>query len=485
MGKISDIWVRLGLKKNDYDKGMDDAGKKAEGFGGKIKNMAAGAKAAWAMVGAAVIAFSREMIQATNKVGDALASTMGGMKNAWQTMLANISNMDWKDLLKGLNIFTQFGVLKKMFGGVDEAAAAGKEMAQAFDAEFELTRSIAIQREKIKGELADLRVMMANVTLSPSERKAAGARIKALLEPIYEAEIETRKNMLDAAVKAWLAGTGVEATTAQVKDFFTYIGTDAAAMAQKYPELARVYNDLKGDKANDVLFQAIKNLTAAENGLANELKEVNTTLNGIKELSIVPDLGDLESEIDLTDIETIEPMDWDTILGDYDAELDAFVDKWKTTQEEIAQYNAMLENSIISSMSNGLQAITDLMFGLEGADMRGVLAAFIAPFGDMMKNLGALIMEGGIAASALKKLIKQPEVAIAAGAALMALGSMVSSGVQKMVATGSGSGSVATTGASGAETETIKTELTVYVEGKISGKDIILAGNNTQNSWRR
>ena len=162
-----------------------------------------------------------------------------------------------------------------------------------------------------------------------------------------------------------------------------------------------------------------------------------------------------------------------------------FVDQWRAEQEKLAQYNQMIEDSIITSMSNGLQAITDMMFGLEGADMRGVLAAFIAPFGDMMKNLGALIMEGGIAASALKKLIKQPEVAIAAGAALMALGSMVSSGVQRMVSTGSGSGSVATTGASGAETETIKTELTVYVEGKISGKDIILAGNNTRNSWRR
>ena len=30
MGKISDIWVRLGLKKEGFDKGMDDAAKKTE-----------------------------------------------------------------------------------------------------------------------------------------------------------------------------------------------------------------------------------------------------------------------------------------------------------------------------------------------------------------------------------------------------------------------------------------------------------------------
>ena len=491
MGKISDIWVRLGLKKEGFDKGMDDAVKKTDQTGGKMSKMLSAAKAGWAAVGAAVIAFSREMVLATNKVGDAWARTMGGVKNGWQQMLANLSNMNWKDLFKGLtsmgsgNVVGAFNFFKKLLGGTAEAAKAGRDMAAAFDAEFELTRSLKIQREKIKGELADLRVALANVNLSPEQRRAAGQRYKELLAPLYEAEIETRKNMLDAAVEAWLAGTGVEATTAQVKDFFTYIGTDAERMAKIYPELARVYNDLKGDKANDVLFTAIANLTAAENGLANELKEVNTTLNGIKDLSIVPDLGDLEAEIDLSDIETIEPMDWDTILGDYDAELDSFVDKWRATQEEIAQYGQVMQSAMMSAMSNGLQAITDMMFGLEGANMRGVLAAFIAPFGDMMKNLGALIMEGGIAASALKNLIKDPTVAIAAGAALMALGSMVSSGVQRMVSTGSGSGSVATTGASGVETETIKTELTVYVEGKISGKDIVLAGNNTRNSWRR
>lgn len=491
MGKISDIWVRLGLKKDNFDKGMDDAVKKTDQTGGKMSKMLSAVKAGWAAIGATVIAFSREMVQATNKVGDAWARTMGGVKNGWQMLLANLSNTSWKDLFKGLtalgsgNVIGAANFFKKIFGGTAEAAEAGRDMAAAFDAEFELTRSLRIQREKIKGELADLRVALANVNLSPEQRRAAGQRYKELLAPLYEAEIETRKNMLDAAVEAWLAGTGVTATTEQVKDFFTYIGTDAERMAQIYPELARVYNNLKGDKANDVLFTAIANLTAAENGLSNELKEVNTTLNGIKELSIVPDLGDLEAEIDLSDIETIEPMDWDTILGDYDAELDSFVDKWRATQEEIAQYGQVMQSAMMSAMSNGLQAITDMMFGLEGADMRGVLAAFIAPFGDMMKNLGALIMEGGIAASALKKLIKQPEVAIAAGAALMALGSMVSSGVQRMVSTGSGSGSVATTGASGVETETIKTELTVYVEGKISGKDIILAGNNTRNSWRR
>ena len=486
MGKISDIWVRLGLKKEGFDKGMDDAVKKTDQAGGKMSKMLSAAKAGWAAVGAAVIAFSREMVLATNKVGDAWARTMGGVKNGWQTILAEISNYK-PDFSSFKNFFKNEGKwIRNLLGNTKEAAEAGRDMAAAFDAEFELTRSLAIQREKIKGQLADLRVALANVNLSPEERRAAGAKYKSLLEPLYEAEIETRKNMLNAAVEAWLAGTGVSATTAQVKDFFTYIGTDAEAMAKKYPELARVYNDLKGDKANEVLFTAIQNLTAAENGLANELKEVNTTLNGIKDLSIVPDLSaDTDLDIDLTDVETIEPMDWDAILGDYDSELDTFVDKWKQTQELVASYNQALEDSIINSMYNGLQAITDMMFGLEGADMKNALAAFIAPLGDTMKQMGAMIMSEGIAMTAFKKSFTNPAAAIAAGAALMAIGSAVSSGLQRLTANPGGGTGYSSGSSASAGVQNYESEMTIYVEGRISGNDIVLSGNKTLNKWRR
>lgn len=489
MGKISDIWVRLGLKKDGFDKGMDDAVKKTDQAGGKMSKMLSAAKAGWAAVGAAVIAFSREMVQATNKVGDAWARTMGGVKNGWQTILAEISNYK-PDFSSFKNFFkNEANWFRKLFGNTQDAAEAGRDMATAFDAEFELTRSLAIQREKIKGQLADLRVALANVNLSPEERRAAAAKYKALLAPLYEAEIETRKNMLNAAVEAWLAGTGVTATTEQVKDFFTYIGTDAERMAQMYPELARVYNDLKGDKANEVLFTAIQNLTAAENGLANELKEVNTTLNGIKDLSIVPDLGDLEAEIDLSDIETIEPMDWDTILGDYDAELDAFVDKWRATQEEIAMLNGMLEGAIVASMSNGLQAITDMMAGIEGANAGAVLGALMQPFADTAIQLGEMLIAQGLGVEAFKKSLESLNgvAAIAAGAALVALGSAMRSGISAL-SKGGGAASTASYsggGSSYGNVENYQSELTIYVEGKISGSDIVLAGNKTLKNWRR
>lgn len=489
MGKISDIWVRLGLKKSEFDKGMDDAAKKTEQTGSKMSRMLDTAKAGWAAVGAAVVAFGRELISSTNAMSDAWANSMAAMKAGTRQFFADISATIMNNKENG-NWFSRLFASPQdkaaRAANITAAALAAKEMSKAFDAEFELVNSLKIQRAQITGELADLQVAMRNTTLSPEARKAAAERYRALLEPLYEAEIAVRKNMLDKAVQAWLAGTGATASVAEVTEFFSKYGTDAVGMAQKYPELARVYEQLKNDDANQVIADAITALAQAQSGLANELKMVNRTANLIKDLPLAHEIeGDID-DIDLTDIPTIEPMDWDTILGDYDNGLDAFVEKWRQTQEEIAHLNNMLEDTIVSAMGNGLQAITDMMFGLEGANMRGVLAAFIAPFGDTMKQMGSMIMAEGLAMEAFKKSFKNPAVAIAAGAALMAIGSMVSSGVQRLISNpGSGSGSVASTGASNAATESIKTELTIHVEGKISGKDILLAGNNTLNSWRR
>ena len=538
MGKISDIWVRLGLKKDDFDKGMDDAAKKTEGVGGAFGKMKATALAAWAVIGTAVTKFAKDLISSTNRMGDAWAVFTSQSKAAWDTFLSAVSSWD----------FSNF------FGRMREATAQAAEFAKALDSEFEANNSIRLQRAAMSKELAALKILFQDQTKTYDERAKAAQDYIDLVSPIYDQIIAQAKKMEDAHLGKWLAGAGLgdsEQVRADLRQFLVEIGknTDMLALLQQYSDaqrtidkganalgsnygkvtqaykdrnaiakviaemqegystdliaMFRAYNDMRGDKGTGPLVDAMVRAYEAAGLKDKELQEIYSAFNGFvaqqttkalqeaaKLITPEENIDDIIANIedDLKGIEDIELEAPEIDLSAFDAaeeRLAQFVDQWGAEQEKLAQYNQMIEDSIITSMSNGLQAITDMMFGLEGADMRGVLAAFIAPFGDMMKNLGALIMEGGIAASALKKLIKQPEVAIAAGAALMALGSMVSSGVQKMVSTGSGSGSVATTGASSAETETIKTELTVYVEGKISGKDIILAGNNTRNSWRR
>jgi hypothetical protein len=126
------------------------------------------------------------------------------------------------------------------------------------------------------------------------------------------------------------------------------------------------------------------------------------------------------------------------------------------------------------------------MFGVADADMKQILAAFLAPFGDTMKQMGSMIMAEGIAMEAFKNSIKNPYAAIAAGAALIAVGSAVSSGLQALTANPTGGGSSASTGSNAtAEVQNYESTITVEVVGRISGSDIILASKNQQNKWNR
>lgn len=515
MGKISDLWVRLGLKKQGFDKGMDDAVKKTKKAGGQMKGMLDAAKAGWAAVGAAVIAFGQQMITATNKVGDAWNNTFEGIKAGWHQLLANLSNTDIKSLLRmfnpsalGLLDFGKFKLWKDAFGGTKEAAEAGKDMAAAFDAEFELVNSVKLQKALLGNELNSLYAMMRDTTLSPTDRKAAADRYKALLQPLAEAEIAVYSVMMEEASRAWQAGVeglSRQYSAQELTDFFSTYGTDAAGAAAKYPELQRVYESQKGDTQNQVIFDTATKLATAQAEMSRIDKEIARTYVSIKksiegmydigadttDIYLTKTLKEVKDEIaeDVREIknEIIEIEDIDIDLSDIDNDMNAFLESWKQDVEFVASLNQMLSDSIVQSMSNGLQAITDMIVGLEGADMKNALAAFIAPFGDTMKQMGAMIMSEGVAMVAFKESFKTPAAAIAAGAALMAIGSMVSSGLQAMTQNPVGGGSSASYGSSAGASPALNYEstLTVEVVGKISGSDILLSGQKTQNNWNR
>ena len=132
-----------------------------------------------------------------------------------------------------------------------------------------------------------------------------------------------------------------------------------------------------------------------------------------------------------------------------------------------------------------MQALTDVLFNLEDANSKQVLAAFIAPFGDTLKQMGAMIMAEGIAMEAFKKSFTNPYAAIAAGAALIAIGSVVSSGLQKLTANpaSGGSGSASSYGSTAAQN--YESTLTVNVVGHISGSDIALSLDRTRKNQKR
>jgi uncharacterized protein YukE len=543
MGKISDIWVRLGLKKDGYDKGMNDAGKKAEGFGNTLSKVKAGALAVWAAIGASVVAFGKKMIETTNSVGDAWARFTAQARAGWDTFVQSLSAMNWTDFI----------------GRFREATQAAKELQNALDAEYEISNSIKLQKAAMAEELNALEILARNSSKPYEVRAKAAQDYLDKVRPLYEQEKDLANKLLDAQQGKWLAGSGLT-DSQQTRDDLTKFLVDYGKtnngvanaigrmleLQEQYDgllsvrlrtgdfsigkqtvdeyralrdyvqnfasqngyqtdiyKLAQVYETLRGDKDTQPLIDALIRAGEAAGAFDRETKRMQMALNTAT--SALEEAADsLEETATKAERQDLSLPAMSAVKGLAEIEMpDLFSKDWLARQSEMgleavekqAEWLGIMEqaavgmrDTLISAMGNGLQAITDMMMGLGSADSKSMFAAFLAPFGNFAKQMGAMIMSYGLSMDAFKNAFAVPGVAIAAGAGLMAIGAAISSGAQKLSQGSlSGGASTAYTGGSpsGADVASYESTLTVEVVGRLNGSDILLAGQKTQNKWNR
>lgn len=162
MSKIGDLFVRLGLKKDEFSRGIKDAKKETEGFGIGLKNMAAGAKVAWAAVAAAVVKFATDAVKMTQKWGD-----------EWKTMMAGV-NAAYGSFVRQLASGEGFS---NLFANMREAARLAREAARELDEVFERTTSYNYTEAQTNKEIAQLQLIMRDSSKSDKERMAAAQQI--------------------------------------------------------------------------------------------------------------------------------------------------------------------------------------------------------------------------------------------------------------------------------------------------------------------
>ena len=540
MSKIGDLFVRLGLKSDDYKKGLNDAKKQTSSFGTSLKNMKAGALAVWAAIGTAVIAFGKQVLSATNRIGDAWDTMTAGLKAGWDTFVQSLSNFDFNNFV----------------GKFKEAKAAAEELQSVLDAQFEGKNSIALQRAMMSEELAALRIAMRDQNKSNEERLAAAKQYMDKVKPIYEQEIRLAKELMDAQAGKWLAGTDIKDSEAARNDLMkflvdygkdkglaskiaSYLKMDEGASRKALWEdinaygkqngytnyitdLAEIYEKWRGDKDTQPLVEAIINAYNARAGLNEDTRMVQTIENSIyaaikkeqedlkeeekakaqKVLKVraetlktfKSDMAKLDKSIEAinnAEIEiTIPEIDL-SALDKADATIQEFIDNYQAELEEIAALNQMLSDSIASSISGGVQAFTEMLFDLDNADPSQILAAMMQPFAQTAIQLGEMLIAQGVAVEAFKGSLKslQGGAAIAAGAALVAIGSAMSAGIKALAGGGASGTTSASTYDSGSYSsdgyDTYESNIVVEVVGKISGSDILIAGSKQQNKWNR
>ncbi len=196
---------------------------------------------------------------------------------------------------------------------------------------------------------------------------------------------------------------------------------------------------------------------------------------------------------DLTDaLEDLSAIEIDDPLPDPHGMFDT-LEEWEKWAKECADTAKELSddfnNAITSGFSAGIEKLMNGLMGVEELNAGAIFQALLTPLADSVIKAGEMIMAQGIATEAFKKSLASLNgyAAIAAGAALIAAGAAAKAGLAAIAKAGSSTAvsSASTSATASGETQKIRSEITIYVSGKLSGSDIVISGQKTLNSWGR
>lgn len=545
MGKIGDLWVKLKLKADEYKKGLDSAKGQTKSFSEGLKNLSAAAVAVWGVIGAAATKMALDFVKSSQTIGDAWDIAMTQISTRWQQIRAELNRGIAEGGFKG---FVK-AFFSDNDGG--DAWKAGKALSQANDAMTEIDYAFRLSMSQTQPKLHELYLKMMNTALSASDREAAAVDYRKTIEAIYEPRVKGLKDIMDKTVEQYLVIGGMDKsryTASQTIDLIKMMASDPAKVEKEYNDFYQGYQSI-GDKVSGNLVATMETYYNATNEMNSILKRADRTAQsmehtGLDELikklgtsgeamsefraqvteeaeAIAADeafqsMSDPLEEFEKTHAELLDHLNHkQQIFADmsqdayakaakaaYDYAIDeqsaldladeaaqTALDNLLASQEKAAEINNSFSEAIAAGLSDGAQAFTDMLFNLEGADASAVLGALLQPFANMAKQLGEMLIIEGLGIKSFKESLKtlNPYVAIAAGAALVALGATISSGIKALGSSGGSSvmssGSSATSNAN--SDTTISTEMTIYVKGKISGKDILISGDNAKKYYGR
>lgn len=546
MSKIGDLFVRLGLKKDGFDKGIKDASTKAKGFGATFGKIKGAAKVAFAAIGATALAAANNFSHTSQRFGDMWDSTVAQMRSAWDVFTNSLTNWNWE-------------------GFADRIRNAMKGARDAFNAEdmaFEVQNSIDLRKAANMERLSSLRIAMQDQTKSYEERNAAAQEYLNIVKQYYDEENKLRESIARSQTKKFLGQAGLADTAANADALYTFLtqvanNPDLLNALDQYSKRnrgAKKYKYTNQDKAlvDDFIGKfgnvgayttlsefymgsSDKNISAIVNALkaamysrgafqdenrrifsmlnstrsqmtgtetmsadqlqAQQLKqaadEVRATWTQLESLGnplegIAPAVR--ESSADIAD--SLHNMVQETMQADILQR-----NHWRGSFEEWENYlydmadvmqqaSQQIRQAIVSGFADSLGTLTDALTGVEKIDAGKAFASLLKPMAEAVTSIGEMIMMTGLAEVAFKKSLTNPYAAIAAGAALVAIGKLASSGIQRAL---NGSSSASTSTGSDSTTRNVdySGELTVYVEGRIKGDDIVISGQRSINAWNR
>lgn len=203
--------------------------------------------------------------------------------------------------------------------------------------------------------------------------------------------------------------SGITQTASEASNELTGLAGATQELVEKNPEIEALNAEI--ERLNSLLNDSTRNALNTANAL-NKIQSFKPT---------TPDPGKVGNAPAGLNLRPVIIPEIDTSLVDVGmGDLSAMI-----------QENTMDLNSIVSSAITSFAQNIGEAFG--SGNFKGLGAGLIKSMGQLAQQFGGLLISMGVGASKLQELIKNPYTAIAAGAALVALGAAASAAASKMV----------------------------------------------------
>lgn len=547
MGKIGDLWVKLKLKSDEYKKGLDEAKGKTRKFSDGLKSMSNMAVAIWAAIGAAATKMALDFVKSSQTIGDQWDILMTQVSTRWQQIRAELNRGIAEGGVKGFfkALFSDTTEVDAMDVGkaMSMAQDAMTEIEYAFRINMAQTKpklhelylkmmNSALSATDREAAATDYRKQVENI-YKPRVAGLKDIMDKTVQQYLVIAGMDKNKYSTDKTIELIkMMGSQPEKVEAQYNDFFKgyqsvgdKISGNLVNTMEAYYNATNEMNDMlkRADRTAQSMEKTglddlIKKLGGAKDDMADFRAQVAEEAEAIAADDAFQKAADPLEEFERTHSEVLDRLNEkqqtfaDLVQDSYaqaaraayeyaqqeqesmdlaNEAAETAMDGLQTLEEMSVNIGPYLGDAFAASVSDSFQTLTDALTGVSDFDASTLVSALLEPFANMTKQLGEYLMATGAAIKLAKTVMfTHPEVMIAAGAALTVLGSALSSGIQAISSSlGSGGNASTSSASAGSSTSTtdsnVSTEMTIYVKGKLSGKDIVISGDNARNYYGR
>lgn len=559
MGILGELWVKLGLRNEGLNKGLDDSKKKVSGFANYMSKLG-GIMGTVFSVGA-IVKFTHQTAELANKaagvrkafealnkpnlLADLRRATLGTVDDL-QLMQRAVQAKNFKIPLDQLATYLSFATKRANETGMSVDYLVDSIITGLGRQSILILDNLGISAAEIRDNMKDgasmaeavgkiIKEQMGDATTEIDKAAIAMGRLTAAWTNFQMAVGEETAPMWNK-IKGWASDALGYYTDMFNSDQLTTFGKFYGLFNPTAPFIKSAVDAQRANKAAEDEFidpmpAAATNTnaeTAATKGLIPQLEKEIKKKEELRNLSANEDeirqynneIAALKEKLRLLQMTSEElrkqhdpiskmsgmfdPMAMEenknkgiAILNDATAQ---WKDKTLQLSEAAIEQQAitleainMLNGALTQGVSASLGELANVIAGVEGANVGSVVKALLSPLADACISAGLLVITSGKAIEAFKAslLSLNGVAAIAAGAALVAIGVAAKAGLQAIGKNPTGAGGYANqnvtsySGGYGVNGNNYQQDNNFALSATLKGQDILLSIQRTQQNNRR